>query len=120
MPKGVNISKEKRLEVWKLIVIDNMDPEEIFHGDLFRGDVNIISLARLRDLQTMFFNDEIKTTEYLTASLRRGNPGFDSFDILDFIMAELVRAYPLNTVEFYRAQLIILRGIDTFFTQMSS
>ena len=50
MPKGVNISKEKRLEIWKLMVIDNMDPEEIFHGDLFRGDVNIISLARLCSL----------------------------------------------------------------------
>ena len=61
----------------------------------------------------MFFNDGEKTIEYLAVSLRRGNSGFDDFELIDFIMMELVRANPLSTIEFYRAQIIAIRGIGS-------
>jgi hypothetical protein len=111
MPKGTNISKEKRFEIWKLMVLDNLDPQQILNSSLFRGDVRIISLERLKHLSTMFFNNEEKTIEYLAANSHRGNPGFEDFELIDFIMTELVRRNPLSTIEFYRAQITAIRGI---------
>ena len=112
MPKGVNISKERRLNVWKMMILDGMSAVEIYDSVLFRGQNSLISLKRLQDLQTMFYGNEQVTIEYLSASSQRGNIGFQSFELLDFIMKELARIHPLSTIEFYRDQLVTIRGFE--------
>ena len=59
----------------------------------------------------MFFYNEEKIVEYLAVNSHSGNPGFEDFELIDFIMAELVRRNPLSTIEFYRAQITAVRGI---------
>lgn len=76
------------------------------------GGISIILLERLR-LAHNVFNDGEKPIEYLTVSSRRGNSGFDDFELIAFIMTELVRANPLSTIELYRAQIIAIRGIGS-------
>jgi hypothetical protein len=97
---------------WKRIVLDNWSPCQVFQ-DIFRGDTACITLKRLYDLKTMFMSDTLKTARYLGACYTRGNPGFDSYAVIDMIMAELIERYPLSTMSFYRAEVANIRGLAT-------
>lgn len=109
MPRGVNLSRETRLIIWTRSVVDGWSPDRIFN-DQFRADRNIISLFRLRVLHRMFRADYNKTTMYLAACRRRGNPGISNYVVLDTIMQILLDRFPQATIDFYYLQIVDMLG----------